>query len=71
MIHWEKRRRSVCSLDILLSSEVIFALTAVTRQSRRSEAKVAEPAGCPRSLKPVVSTTGIPGDFFVGRMWCY
>jgi hypothetical protein len=39
----------------------MFFLTLVIRQSKKSEAKLADPTRCPRGLKPVVSSMGLSG----------
>jgi len=51
----------VCWSVILSSSEVIYYLTSLMQQAKKSEAKVADPTSWPRSLKPVESSTGILG----------
>ena len=66
-MHWEKRRRRVCWSEILSSREDIFFLTSSMHLLKNSDANVADPMGWPRSLKPVVSSTGISGaDLSVG-----
>ncbi len=45
----------------LSSNEAIFFLTLAIRQSKNFNAKLADPTGCPRSLKLALSSTGIAG----------
>ncbi len=46
---------------MLLNNEVILFLTLTIWQSKNSDAKLADLTGWPRSLKLVVSSTGIAG----------
>jgi len=61
MMHWEKSWRWVCWSVILSSNEVNFFLTSSMRRSKKSEAKVADPTGWPRSQKQLVNSTGMSG----------
>ncbi len=50
-----------------MSREDVCFLTSSMRLWKTLDANVADPMGWPRSLKPVVSSTGISGaDFLVG-----
>ena len=41
----------------------MFCLTSLIRWMKKSQANLADPTGWPRSLKLVVSSTGMPGAF--------
>jgi hypothetical protein len=53
-------------IDIFSSREVIFFVTLAIQLLKESEAKLAEPTGCPRSLKPVVSSIEMLGKVLSG-----
>ena len=67
MRHWEKRRSWVCSSVMEAVRDEMLVFTVETQEEKKVVAKEAEPTGCPRRRKPVVSSTGRGGiDLSVG-----
>ena len=65
--HCEKRRSWVCSSVMEVVSFAMLSFTFETHEEKKVVAKEADPTGCPRRRKPVVSSTGRGGaDLSVG-----
>ena len=65
--HCEKRRSWVCSSVMEVVSFAMLSFTFETHEEKKVVAKEADPTGCPRRQKPVVSLTGRGGaDLSVG-----
>ena len=57
--HDEKMRNLVCGSEMESESVVTHLLTASVHLSKNEEANEADPTGCPRSRKPLVSLSGL------------
>ena len=64
--HEENMRSLVCGSDIDVDSVSTHFLTVSVHLAKKEEAKDADPTGCPRRRKPLVSSTGLVDVEFAG-----